>query len=98
MEKLFVHGTLMDPWIQERYLGRRFDFPVLVRLDNYGSQFSNNPGLSSRKAEPLEGCCIYGALLDVTPEEMRNAEIYRDECYKRIQVKLADGTIAWMFI
>jgi hypothetical protein len=88
----------MDPYNRERYIGQRFDFAPLAKLDNWGSQFSNNNGLSSRKAKPLDGCAIYGVVLDVTAEEMKNAESYRADCYKRIQVKLADGTTAWMFV
>ena len=98
MERLFVHGTLMDPYIQEQYLGRRFDFPRLAKLENWVSKFSNNFGLSSRKAEPLEGCSIYGAVLEVTDEEMKRAETYRQKAYKRVQVTLHDGTKAWIFI
>lgn len=93
-ERLFVYGTLQDPLIQKRLLGRTItghpdQLPDFVRVSD---------DLPYPVALPQDGDVIDGLILDVTPRELARLDLYEGDGYIRVQVTLVSGTQAWAYM
>lgn len=93
-ERLFVYGTLQDPLIQKRLLGRTLtgtpdQLPDFVKLTD---------GLPYPVALPQDGDVIEGLLLEVTPRELARLDLYEGDGYVRVLVTLASRSEAWVYM
>ena len=95
MELLFVYGTLHEPEVQLRLIGRTLASSV-DNLSGYERNFSLLPPYPV--AMPSENSSIQGHVLEVTPEELAQFDIYETEAYQRIRVNLQSGKNAWVYI
>lgn len=107
-EKLFVYGTLRYAAVQRSTFGRliggapdvlpgytitmvTINDPHVVTL----SKESVHPMLHRSKNESDE---VQGMVLDLTVEELAQADSYEVETYKRTKVKLQSGIDAWAYV
>jgi gamma-glutamylcyclotransferase (GGCT)/AIG2-like uncharacterized protein YtfP len=95
MELLFVYGTLYEPEVQLRLIGRLLDsHPDTLR----GYERTSHLLPPYPVAMPDENKEIDGYVLQVTPEELAQFDIYETDDYQRIRVTLDSGTEAWVYI
>ncbi len=97
MEKLFVYGTLRDPLVQIRVIGRTAagsgDF-----LDGYQR---GSIKLGEREYPILDTAAadshVEGLVLEVSTDELQRLDIYETSAYHRIRVTLRSGIEAWAY-
>ena len=107
-EKLFVYGTLRYAAVQRSTFGHTLrsttdalpgyvktmvtiNDPHVVEL----SKEHEHPMLHyTGKAEDI----VEGMVLDITVEELAQADSYEVDLYKRARVKLASGGEAWAYV
>lgn len=94
MENLFIYGTLHDPDVQMRLLGRTVTGIPTVLL-NYTRNIDLFPPYPVAIADEEES--INGWLLHITQEELLKLDEYEGENYIRIRVKLETGMQAWVY-
>ena len=108
IEKLFSYGTLRYAAVQRSTFGRTLSGAVdslpgykitMVTIDDPHvlelSKESEHPMLhKTGNAEDI----VEGMVLDVTDEELKQADSYEVEAYKRVKVTLSSGTEAWAYV
>jgi gamma-glutamylcyclotransferase (GGCT)/AIG2-like uncharacterized protein YtfP len=95
MEQLFVYGTLHEPEVQLRLIGRLLESRP-DRLVGYERNMSLLPPYPV--AMPKETADIQGHVLQVTTEELALFDSYETDAYERIRVRLASGIDSWVYI
>lgn len=95
MEKLFVYGSLHEPEVQIRLVGRTIESKP-DSLKGYERDFSLLPPYPV--ALPAEKSIIQGHILEITSEELAQFDIYETEAYDRIRVTLESGTETWVYV
>lgn len=90
---LFVYGTLRQPAIQRALVGRTLKGDVDILPGYYRDDAGMYP-----VALPRESAQIEGEILHFTPEELDKIDIYEGDGYRRVQVTLASGKQAWVYI
>ena len=95
MEKLFVYGTLKDPEVRRKVIGRlvagqaeRVEGFFLSDITIDGQQF---PVMLQGRGS------VEGVLLKVRPDELEKIDAYEGESYWRDRVQLASGRKAWAY-
>ena len=96
MELLFVYGTLQDPAVQQRLIGRTITGTPDV-LDGYfkSSMFMSDgiyPLVIPRHKQEVSGL-----VLEVTPEELLAMDVYETTAYRRVRVPLRSGRESWVY-
>jgi gamma-glutamylcyclotransferase (GGCT)/AIG2-like uncharacterized protein YtfP len=97
MERLFVYGTLRDPLVQIRVIGRSPTGTVAI-LDGYER---GTIKLGEREYPILDAAAadshVEGMVLEVSEDELRRLDIYETSAYRRIRVSLRSGGEAWAY-
>ena len=103
MAKLFAYGTLKDTDIQQNIFGRvlkgepdellGYCISEIQIEEEFG--LTNYPILAESE-DPTD--VVSGMLFDITEEDINQADTYEGLHYKRIEVRLASGEIAWAYI
>lgn len=96
MEALFVYGTLQDPVVQKRVIGREIEGTVDMLDDYFKSEIVMSDG-TFPMIVPEAGKSVMGKVLDVTPEEIERMDIYETSAYRRIRVTLRSGRETWVY-
>lgn len=96
MEQLFVYGTLQDPEVQRRVIGREIAGTPDVLDDYFKSEIVMSDG-TFPIIVPEAGKSVGGKVLDVTPEELERMDIYETSAYRRIRVTLRSGQETWVY-
>ncbi len=96
MELLFVYGTLQDPDVQRRVIGREIEGAPDVLDDYFKSEIVMSDG-TFPIIVPEAGKSVAGKVLDVTPEELARMDIYETTAYRRIRVGLRSGRETWVY-
>ena len=96
MEKLFVYGTLQDPNVQQKVIGRVTELTDAI-LENYMKREVIINGTTYPIAMPSDGETVSGKILEVTPEELILIDEYETVSYKRVEVELASGAKTWLY-
>ena len=107
-EYLFSYGTLQQAETQLELFGRRLvgHKDILkgyktseIELDEEGFVgFSEQAKYLIASASSDENDAIEGMALEVTECELLVADEYEPEEYKRLQVKLGSGKLAWIYL
>lgn len=92
MEKLFVYGTLQNPDIQMRLVGR-----IIHGTADQLYGFRSHILMHYPTALPDVDGEISGQVLEVTMDEIILFDAYETSAYVRVRVMLASGTEAWMY-
>jgi gamma-glutamylcyclotransferase (GGCT)/AIG2-like uncharacterized protein YtfP len=97
MERLFVYGTLRDPLVQIRVIGRS-PTGSADHLDGYER---GSIKLGEREYPILDAAAadshVEGLVLEVSEEELHRLDIYETSAYRRIRVLLRSGVEAWAY-
>ncbi len=96
-EKLFVYGSLRDPAVQIRVIGRVIE-GVPDTLQDYGKKDIHFPEGTFPMIYPDTGHIVDGLILDVTPDEIPRLDHYETDAYRRIRVTLQSGIEAWVYM
>ncbi len=96
MELLFVYGTLQEPAVQERIIGRLVAGTPDTLEGFFKSQMSMTEGVYPLVI-PRHGYEVYGMVLEVTDEELHRMDVYETTAYRRVRVPLRSGRESWVY-
>jgi gamma-glutamylcyclotransferase (GGCT)/AIG2-like uncharacterized protein YtfP len=96
MERLFVYGSLKDPAVQQRILGRVIDGTPDTLEEHTTTSLELDDGVFPI-LRPQSGCSVSGLILDLTPDELAQADDYESTDYQRIRVRLVSGEETWVY-
>ena len=96
MQNLFVYGTIKDPEVQKKVIGRvaesRND-----SLEGYSKSSIVLKGITYsilvKGTEEIEG-----VVLLVTEEELKKLDVFETKAYRRVMEKLRSGASAWVYV
>lgn len=102
-ERLFIYGTLIDPDVQIRVFGRTTSGSREI-LENYALSsitLLEDAELLSHGTYPMiipnMGSEVVGFVIEVTPLELNQIDIYETEAYERACVKVKSGLKVWVY-
>jgi len=95
--KLFVYGTLMDPKIQDKYIGRIVK-GVEVFLCGYEKTEIDIDGAVYPLIILNKDSDVEGQILELTDEELLKVDEYEGTVYKRVNVVVGGGLKAWTYV
>lgn len=107
-EKLFSYGTLRYEAVQLATFGRRLNGNpdvlngfALTMIEIKDQTVIATSGEAEHPmivftGNPLDH--VSGFVFDITPEELKQADSYEVADYKRINVRLASGVTAWVYV
>lgn len=97
MERVFTYGTLKDPAIQQKLLGRTLTMTSDILPGFKRGEIVLNSGtyLIAIKAYPTDQ--ITGQVLEVTTEELAKLDEYETNAYQRQLETLESGAKAWAY-
>jgi gamma-glutamylcyclotransferase (GGCT)/AIG2-like uncharacterized protein YtfP len=107
-ERLFSYGTLQQTEVQLGNFGRELvgrpdalpgyalrmieiTDPAVLEL----SGLAHHP-IVSHTGDPADS--VDGTVFEITPDELAAADGYEVDDYERVEVELASGTIAWVYV
>lgn len=96
MEYLFVYGTLQDPAVQQRIIGRVVNGAPDVLEGFFKSSMSMTEGIYP-VVIPRHGHEVAGRVLEVTIEELLKMDVYETTAYRRVRVPLRSGRETWVY-
>lgn len=103
MEKLFSYGTLRSKEIQRQVFNRILTGTVDQLLDHKlkSLQIEEEFGMADYVVvvpSTDSSDTIHGVVFDVSNADLVKADIFESNAYKRVQVKLKSGVVAWIYI
>ncbi|MBU2665973.1 gamma-glutamylcyclotransferase [Actinoplanes bogorensis] len=107
MPLLFSYGTLRDPAVQRATFGRtlpaRDDRIVGYRIDMLEITDAEVVALSGQSHHPVlvpgtPADTVEGSVFDLTDDELLRADEYEVDDYRRVEVPLASGGAAWVYV
>ncbi|WP_432993076.1 gamma-glutamylcyclotransferase family protein [Dactylosporangium sp. CA-233914] len=108
MPLLFSYGTLRDPDVQQANFGRhltgRPDRILGYRLDRLEITDPRVVAVSGQTHQPVLVATgdladsVNGSVLELTDEELRRADEYEVNDYRRVEARLATGDTAWVYV
>ncbi len=105
---LFSYGTLQDPAVQQANFGRlltgtadRLTGFVIGEIEITDPEVIAESGLTHHlilhpSGDPAD--IVDGTVFRITEDELAAADVYEAEDYRRIEVSLASGLVAWVYI
>jgi len=96
MERLFVYGTLMEPKVQQEIFGR-ITTGTPDHLGGYRRSTIEIDDEIFPTLIPDQAGVVEGLVLDLTVEELTQADKYETEAYERVKVQLASKTETWAY-
>jgi hypothetical protein len=105
---LFSYGTLQDPKVQQANFGRLLEGSP-DRLPGYETGWVQitdpeviaESGLDRHpivRPSTAPDAGVDGTLFFITQAELAAADVYEAEDYRRVEVALASGAVAWVYI
>lgn len=107
MENLFSYGTLQKDKVQKELFGRTLNGSVdLLPGFKIGSVEIKDASVLQKSQQQFHPIAIpsdpedviEGMVLEITPEELKMADSYETSDYKRVEVKLHSGKLAWAYV
>jgi gamma-glutamylcyclotransferase (GGCT)/AIG2-like uncharacterized protein YtfP len=95
-EHLFVYGTLMDPLVQRRIIGRTTTGKRDTLTGYRKGSIQLGSGVYSI-VRPHGGSSVEGVVIKITPAELRLIDRYESDAYQRKEVMLVGGQRAWVY-
>ncbi len=95
-ELLFIYGSLLNPQVQEKVIGRRDEgksdilekhtrIPIFIEGQKY---FSITP--DNKKA-------VEGKIISLTTTELEKIDLYEEPEYTRKKITLKSGVATWVY-
>ena len=107
-EKLFSYGTLQAEPVQRVAFGRTLEGKSdtlqsykLELIESEDQDFVTRSGADRHRNVQFTGSTadkVPGTVFDVTSEELARCDAYEPTDYKRVEVQLASGTKAWVYL
>lgn len=107
-EKLFSYGTLRYEVVQMANFGRKLegtpDSLPAFKLAMVTITDSRVVATSGETEHPIisytgkSADSVDGMVFDISAEELQQADAYEVDDYKRIEVKMASGISAWVYV
>jgi len=107
MEKLFSYGTLQLEGVQIDTFGRKIDGTpdvlmgyILTEIKITDQKVIQSSGTDIHPILKFTGHNedeVIGTVLDITREELAQADEYEVEDYQRVSAKLKSGGVAWIY-
>ncbi|MBI2543157.1 MAG: gamma-glutamylcyclotransferase [Candidatus Aenigmarchaeota archaeon] len=93
---LFVYGTLKSPKIQKSVFGR-----ITKGRPDVLEGYKKSKIMIDKKRYPIlipnKRSLVKGLVISVTPDELKTIDKYETDSYKRTQIVLKSGKIAWVY-
>lgn len=96
MESLFVYGTLRDPKVQSAVFGRVVEGSADTLVGYRKSEIVVD-GVVHWIATTDIAQSLPGEVIEVSAEELDEIDSYEGDDYRRIQVRLRSGRMAWVY-
>ncbi len=96
MERLFVYGTLGNPAVQQRVMGREITGTPDTLDGWFKAQITLGDG-TFPIIIPNAGTSVDGLVLELSDEELLRTDIYETSAYRRRRVALRSGVEAWVY-
>jgi len=98
-ENLFVYGTLINQEIQKEALGKTFEM-VDDSLVGWKKSMVQIEGETYPILEKSKNRfdIIFGKVFEITEEDLKKIDKYETDEYRRIQVSLSSGEVAWVYV
>lgn len=108
MEQLFAYGTLQLESVQLETFARRLDGTpdalaeyrvVMMRITD--EEFIAKNGSAEQRSLQFTGNesdSVEGMVFDLTADDLKQADAYEPEDYKRVLVQLRSGIKAWVYL
>ena len=107
-ENLFSYGTLKYESVQKSTFGRNLEGKKDVLPNYYLKKIQiTDPDVIAKSGEEFHSIIhnsknpqeqIPGVVFKISLDELAQADEYEVEDYKRIQVKLSSGILAWVYV
>jgi gamma-glutamylcyclotransferase (GGCT)/AIG2-like uncharacterized protein YtfP len=107
-ERLFSYGTLQTESVQLSTLGRRLDGNTdaligycLRMIQIMDQEFVATSGAEYHRNLEFTGSAsdvVEGTVFSVTEQELKQADAYEPDGYKRVRVNLRSGAEAWVYL
>ena len=94
--QLFVYGTLTDPEIRKKVIGKTVD-GVRDELEGYRKSTIIIHDHSYPDIIKVPSDSVEGLVIPVTPDELELIDNYETDWYNRIEVVLKSGKHAWVY-
>ncbi len=108
MEKLFSYGTLRYEAVQIETFGRKLQGSADVLTGYKLSQLTiNDPHVVATSGDAVHPILVpsndindhvEGMVFEITSDELASADKYEVDEYQRVQVTLASGCSAWVYV
>lgn len=96
MEKLFVYGTLREPAVQLRVIGRLIA-GVPDSLQGFRKTEVRFPSGTYPMLRRAADTVVDGLVLEVNAAELERIDHYETRAYQRVRVTLVSGSSAWVY-
>ncbi len=97
-EKIFVYGTLQQPEVQIKVIGRvvKSTPDILLGFRKSTIEINSNiyPIIEEDSNSDEE---INGLVLDIEEEDLKNLDEYETNAYRREKVTLKSGLLVWVY-
>ncbi len=103
MEKLFSYGTLRSKQIQMQLFNKILPGTAdqLLGYKLKSLQIEEEFGMADYVvAVPSEDATeiIHGVAFNISPSDLAKVDIFESNAYKRVEVKLKSGIVAWIYV
>jgi gamma-glutamylcyclotransferase (GGCT)/AIG2-like uncharacterized protein YtfP len=95
-ELLFVYGTLKDPTVQQKTVGRKLVGEPDI-LENHTTQQIIQDGNIYLILVESEGENVSGLVLEISSADFPALDEYEGDEYKRVKVQLRSGKSVWAY-
>ena len=96
LQHLFVYGTLIDPEVQQRIIGRLVEGTpdTLENVSKSEIKLGNNTYPILIEAQ---GQIVDGHILTVTSAELEQIDKYETDAYRRLRRQTKNGVDVWVY-
>jgi gamma-glutamylcyclotransferase (GGCT)/AIG2-like uncharacterized protein YtfP len=108
MENLFSYGTLQLAQVQQEVFGRTLEMQpdalVGYKKEKIKIRVESVINLSGEEEHVIisysgnDSDIIEGVVLSVAEEELKHADEYETDDYKRVEVRLLSGKSSWVYV
>jgi len=97
MEQLFVYGTLKDPLVQKKVIGKAVQ-GILDILEGFAISRIKLGNVVYPILIRKNGSEAKGLVISVTPKELKLIDDYETNAYERQKAVLKSGKAAWAYV
>ena len=97
MQKLFTYGTLQYKTVQIMVFKRVAELTADTLEDYSKEEIVFGTGATYPIIIPQAGSRVQGYVIEVSDDELALIDRYETSAYRRIQVTLKSGSVAWVY-